>query len=104
MRCLRETFNDKLLKHALSTGTVIQGVIPCWKCAHRVSGYQGYQEIKGSINGYQEKIDLFSIKYLTKFSRILQNICWFYLNISQISRDSGQRVTREIAESSQVST
>jgi len=43
------------------------------------------------INGYQEKIDQTSIIYLTDFSRILKNISWIHLNISQISVDSGQR-------------
>jgi len=55
--------------------------------------YTEYQDIKdysGIINGYQEKIDQISIKYLADFNRILKNICWMYLNISQISVDSGQ--------------
>jgi len=48
-------------------------------------------DIRDIINGYQEKIDQISIKYLTDFSRILKNICWIYLNISQKSVDRGQR-------------
>ena len=53
-----------------------QGVTTCWKSVHRISGYQGYQpDISGTINGYQEKIDRISIKYLTDFSRIfLKNL------------------------------
>jgi len=59
-----------------------------------MSGYQGYQPDIGSImNGYQEKIDQIFVKYPTDFRRILKNICWIYLNISQKSVDSGQRVT-----------
>jgi len=42
------------------------------------------------INGYQGNISQISIKYQTDFSRILNNICWIYPNISQISEDSGQ--------------
>jgi len=69
-----------------------QGVTSCWKSVHRISGYQGYQpDIRGIINGYQEKIDHISIKYLTDFGRILKNISWIYLNINQISVNSGQR-------------
>jgi len=45
------------------------------------------------INGYQEKIDQISMKYLKDFRRIFKNICWIYLTISQISGDSGQTVT-----------
>ena len=41
---------------------------------------------------YQEKINKISIKCLTDFSRIFLNACRIYLNISQISEDSGQRV------------
>jgi len=38
-----------------------------------VSGYQGYQpDIRGIINGYQEKIDQISIKYLTDLGRIFK--------------------------------
>jgi len=38
-----------------------QGVTPFWKSANRISGYQVYQpEIRGIINGYQEKIDRIS--------------------------------------------
>jgi len=38
-----------------------------------ISGYQGYQpNIRGVINGYQEKIYQISIKYLTDFGRILK--------------------------------
>jgi len=35
----------------------------------RISGYQGYQDIKDIrvVNGYQEKIDQILIKYLTDF-------------------------------------
>jgi len=46
------------------------------------------------MNGYQEKIDENSITYLTDFRKILQNICWIYLNISQVPVDSGQRVKK----------
>jgi len=45
---------------------------------------------KSIINGYQEKIDRISITYLTDFSRKLKKVFWLYLNISQISVDSGQ--------------
>jgi len=71
-----------------------QEVTPRWKAVHWIWGYQGYQpDIRGTVNGYQEKIDHISIKYLTDFSRVLKKyICWIYLNISQISVDSGQRV------------
>jgi len=46
------------------------------------------------MNGYQEKIHQISIKYLTYFSRIFKNVCWIYLNIGQISVESGQRVKK----------
>jgi len=69
----------------------MQGVISCWKSVHRISGYQ--PDIRGAINGYQEKIDQSSLKYLTDSDRILKNISWiYYLNISQISVDTGKRV------------
>jgi len=48
----------------------------------------------GIINGYQEKIDHISIKYLTDFGRILKTISWIYLNINQISVNSGQRAKK----------
>jgi len=52
----------------------------------RISGYQGHQpDIRGKINGYQEKIRQISNKYLTGFSTGLKNTCSIYLNISQIS-------------------
>jgi len=64
-----------------------------WKYVHRISGHQGYQpDIRGMMNGYQEKNDQISIKNLTDFGKILKNICWIYLNMSQISVDNGQRV------------
>jgi len=58
------------------------------------SGYQGYHpDIRGMINGHQEKIDQIpKKKYLTGFARIFKNICWIYLIISQISVDGGERV------------
>jgi len=60
---------------ALIGYTLQQGVIPRWKSVHRTSGYQGYQpHIRGKMNGYQEKIDQYSIKYLTDFSRIFLKI------------------------------
>jgi len=43
----------------------------CGKSAHRIFGYQGYQsDIIGLLNGYQEKIDQISIKYMIEFNRI----------------------------------
>jgi len=39
-----------------------------------------------------------SIKYLTDFSRISKNISWIYLDISQISVDSSQRVKKKKLE------
>jgi len=83
-----------------------QGVTPCWKSVHRISGYQGYQQdIRGVMNGYQEKIDQISIIYLTDFSRILKYISWIYLNISQISVDRPQSKKKwNIAENSNVLT
>jgi len=66
----------------------IQGVTTCWKSVHR---YQGYQpNIGGITNVYQEEID--QIKYLTDISRIFKNIYWIYLNICQISQNSGHKV------------
>jgi len=59
-----------------------QGITPCWKSVHRISGYQ--PDIRGLINGYQDKVNKISVKYLTDFSEILKDICWIYLNICQI--------------------
>jgi len=53
------------------------------------------KDITGIKKGYQEQIDEISIEYLTDFSRILKNICWIYLNIRQISVDSGQGVKKK---------
>jgi len=39
--------------------------------------YTGYQDIRGILNGYEEKIDPISVKYLTDFSGI-SNIPAFY--------------------------
>jgi len=44
---------------------------PCWKSVHRKSGYQ--PDIRGIINGYQEKNDQSSIEYLKGSSRVLKN-------------------------------
>jgi len=55
-------------------------------------GYQDNKDIRGIINGYQDKIDQISIKNLTDFGGILKNISWIYSNIGHISVDSGQRV------------
>jgi len=72
----------------------MQKVTFCWKSLYRISGYQGYQlNIRGIMNGYQEKIYLISTDYLTDCSRIFKNICWIYPTISQISMNDGQRVT-----------
>jgi len=88
--------NTGRLKHLnlnLAKPSLTQGVTPSWKCVHRISGYQRYQpDIRGIINGYQQKIDQISVKYLTDFSMILKNICWIYLKISQISVDIDHRV------------
>jgi len=62
-----------------------QGVTPGWISLHEKP------DIRGIINGYEEEINQISIKYLIDFIRILKNICWIYLNISQISVDSGRR-------------
>jgi len=48
------------------------------------------------INGHQEIIDQISIKYLTDFGRTLKDITGIYLNISQISVDSGHRVKKKL--------
>jgi len=70
-----------------------QGITHSWKSVHRISGYQGHlPDITSIINGYQEKNDQISIKYLTDFSITLKNICWIYLNIRHVSVDSSQRV------------
>jgi len=63
----------------------------CWKSV-LYTGYQDIEDIRGIINEYQEKIDQISIKNLTDFGRILKNISWVYLNISQVSVNSGQRI------------
>jgi len=54
----------------MNTKGTIQGVTPWWKSMHRISGYE--PDIRGIINGYQEKIDRVSIKYLTDFRRMLK--------------------------------
>jgi len=68
--------------------------------------HTGYQDIRCVINGYQEKIDQISIKYLgyqykidlsikylTDFSRLLKNLFWLvYQTIRQISVESGKKV------------
>jgi len=70
-----------------------RGVTTYWKSVHRISGYQAYQpDIRGIINWYQEKIDQSSIEYLTDLGRIFKNVCWIYINISQISVDKDQSV------------
>ena len=51
----------------------------------------GYHRYNKRIS---REIDNISIQYLTDFSRILKNILWIYLNISQISVDSGQRLKK----------
>jgi len=67
----------------------IQGVTSCWKSVHRITGYEGYKsDIRGIINRYQEEIDEISIKYQTDFGKILRNISWIYLSISQTPVDS----------------
>jgi len=90
----RVSGRNRLQAESVADG-VKQGVTSCFKSVHRITGYQGYQPyIRGIRNGCQEKTDQISIKYLTDFIRILQNVCWMYLNISEVSVDRGQRVKK----------
>jgi len=83
-----------LLDHSPDILHMNQGVTPCWKSVHWISGYQGYHPaVKGIINGYQEEISQSSNKCLS----FQQNIQKYLLDIpkyciSQISVNSGQRV------------
>jgi len=40
---------------------------------------------------------------MIEFSRILENICWIYLNVSQIVESGRVLKTRKIAENSRIS-
>jgi len=55
-------------RFSVEENKVEQRLTSCWK-----TGYQGYPpDIRGIINGYQEKIDEISFNYLTDFGRILK--------------------------------
>jgi len=57
-----------------------QGVTPCWKSVHRISGYQPL--IRDIIIGYQEKIDqiqLYIKQNPAKYSNISDDILTLYL-------------------------
>jgi len=79
----RSLFNHFFFIRKVLFVVTVEGITPCWKSVHRISG----TDIRGIENGYHEKIDKISIKYLTDFIRILKNICWTYQNISRISVD-----------------
>jgi len=73
MKYRRYIIENSIDTKLLWWGIVVnQGVTTCRKSEHRISVYQGYQlDIRGIINGYQEKIHQIWIKYPTDFGRIL---------------------------------